>query len=706
MELGKVEQPLSLACLGGEMFQSEKAGYLKLLLLPQSRPGATPHHLSVPGGVGGGGACRLPGHMFLAGLPAQMVLGERSVPCDAELQELMQQIDIMVNNKKLEWEKKMQALEARMTIRDQELASAQSKLDQKGQEVGLLRQKLDSLQKTKYEMAQNYDTQLQALKTQVRKKIPILQCLQYFKFAKLTQSYEKLQLHQLKQNKAHDVEKCMENQEVPFQMSSLNQKLEEFRAKSREWDKQETLYQNHLVSLDAQRKLLSEKCNLLQIRCQKPKEEDMDTCNERKTDDVSIQCDVLPEPTDRSEFFMEKLQSTVSEIAVSRNRLQEENLKLQQEVKIYQRRCQNIEASLTEVKNELQSREGLLNMVEVECHQLRKEVARMEEYRNKEENQVKLQSACSQCIKDLEIKKAQVLFLEKQQENQQKELNQIRDRLYREEQSHRSEVERMRREISDLTEELHQKEITIATIMAKAALLERQLQMELEIKEKILGKQMIDLAKKEPKTYWDSSYMWAHENEKFHREFVNLPKDTDIPLVVKPIPYFGTNHVNQTSVKMQEKKEKPVENESEWGMQSGTYECCRTQIPTWHGQGNIFNSESSCTLPPQRPSRSREPIADGRSPSPPDAYLEHYGTYFPEETKSDMLLKHIYIAEASQMSSPEPLFPATATEKFLQEEDKRAKDFELVLNSHIEELQRQSENTLKKYTGLKQSRHR
>lgn len=35
-------------------------------------------------------------------------------------------------------------------------------------QVGLLRQKLDNLQKTKYEMAQNYDAQLQALKIQVR----------------------------------------------------------------------------------------------------------------------------------------------------------------------------------------------------------------------------------------------------------------------------------------------------------------------------------------------------------------------------------------------------------------------------------------------------------------------------------------------------------------------------------------------------------
>uniref|UniRef100_A0A8C5TNW8 CEP63/Deup1 N-terminal domain-containing protein n=1 Tax=Malurus cyaneus samueli TaxID=2593467 RepID=A0A8C5TNW8_9PASS len=96
-------------------------------------------------------------------------------PCEAEqLQELVHQIDIMVNRKQVEWERKMRALEAKMDIQDQELASAQSKLDQKGQEVGLLQQELENLQKTKYEMAQSYETQLQALKSQVRKCLIIL----------------------------------------------------------------------------------------------------------------------------------------------------------------------------------------------------------------------------------------------------------------------------------------------------------------------------------------------------------------------------------------------------------------------------------------------------------------------------------------------------------------------------------------------------
>lgn len=68
--------------------------------------------------------------------------------------------------------------------------------------------------------------------------------------------------------------------------------------------------------------------------------------------------------------------------------------------------------------------------------------------------------------------------------------HQMRSQLYPEE-SGCSEQERMRNEISELTQELHQKEVTIATVMKKAALLERQLKIELEIKEKMLAKQQV-----------------------------------------------------------------------------------------------------------------------------------------------------------------------------------------------------------------------
>ncbi|EMP26653.1 Coiled-coil domain-containing protein 67 [Chelonia mydas] len=572
----------------------------------------------------------------------------RASPCEAELQELIHQIDIMVNNKKLEWERKVRALEARMDVRDQELANAQSKLDLKGQEVGILRQKLDSLQKTKYEMAQDFEAQLQALKSQ---------------FCKLTQSYEKLQLHQIKQDRVHSKEIRAENLETPFELSNLNQKLEEFKAKSKEWDQKETLYQNHLISLDAQRKLLSEKCNLFQKQTQNyrfqisnknQKQEDAATSSQSKIE--------------RDEFIIEKLKSTVNEIAINRNKLQEENLKLQQELTVYQTQCQNMEAGLSEMRNELQSRDALWRGMEAEFQQLRKELLKIGECKNIQENQMKLQSAYAQCIQELEDKKAELLKLEQHQESQQKELNKIRDHLYQEKQSHSSEQERMRTEISDLTEELHQKEITIATIMEKATLLERKLKMELEIKEKLLAKQQtIDLSNTEHESYTVSIHELECENERLRNNLGKLQSDSETSILATLDRYGETKHAKQIQLEMQEKEE---------------------------------------SLPSQRLSRDHDQKLDGKSPSPPMFYPSHYNSPFPEKHRCDVVLSHVYsVEEVNPMVHPEMSLPTTSTEKFFQEEEKRAKEFEEILNSHIEELQRHSENTVKKYARLKQNRH-
>jgi len=55
--------------------------------------------------------------------------------CEAELQELMKQIDIMVAHKKAEWEEQTQGLEACLSVREQELSSARAALQEKQKEV-------------------------------------------------------------------------------------------------------------------------------------------------------------------------------------------------------------------------------------------------------------------------------------------------------------------------------------------------------------------------------------------------------------------------------------------------------------------------------------------------------------------------------------------------------------------------------------------
>lgn len=55
--------------------------------------------------------------------------------CEAEPQELMKQIDIMVAHKKSEWEGQTHALEACLDIRERELKTLRSQLDTNHKEV-------------------------------------------------------------------------------------------------------------------------------------------------------------------------------------------------------------------------------------------------------------------------------------------------------------------------------------------------------------------------------------------------------------------------------------------------------------------------------------------------------------------------------------------------------------------------------------------
>ncbi|XP_012923634.1 deuterosome assembly protein 1 isoform X2 [Heterocephalus glaber] len=577
----------------------------------------------------------------------------------------MEQIDIMVSNKKLDWERKMRALETQLDLRDQELANAQTCLDQKGQEVGLLRQKLDSLEKCNLEMTQNYEGQLQTLKDQ---------------FSQLTNSFEKLRLHQMKQNKIHQKE-LSHKEEIPFELSNLNQKLEEFRVKSREWDKQEILYQTHLVSLDAQQNLLSEKYNQFQKQTQNYETQlnGKKQCIEDSSSEIpGLICQSYHscETSERDEFIIEKLKLAVNEIALSRNKLQDENQKLLQELKMYQRQCQAMEAGLLEVKNELQSRDDLLRIIEMERLQLHRELLKIGEFQNSQENKKRLESSYSPSIEETERKKKELFSVVPDQPNQEKQLNKIRNQLYQEEEYHNSEQERMRNEISNLTEELHQKEITIATVMKKAALLERQLKIELERKEKILAKQQFS----------DMQYK-AVRMENTHLK--GMMGDLD-PGWYMSMDFTNKAHSRHTSISKLEYENKKLQSDlaklhvngkSAWPYQN-TYE--ETGSYTYQSQIKMEKNED----------RLGQDSDANRSATPPLPSL----TFQTKEITSPFISDD----EVFPLPPPDISFPASFTaQHFLLEEEKRTKELEQLLNTHIDELQRHTEFTLNKYTKLK-----
>ncbi|XP_068005228.1 deuterosome assembly protein 1 [Melanerpes formicivorus] len=562
------------------------------------------------------------------------VLQEQAItkasPCEADLQELVHQIDVIVNSKKVEWERKMKALEAKMDIQDQELASVRSKLDQKGQEVGLLQQKLEDLQKAKYEMVENYETQLQALQSQ---------------FAKLRRSYEKLQSHHSKQKKAESREKPEKSLETHPELNNLYKTLE----------KQTQNYP-------------------FQISSKKQNQEEVITYGQHNSE--------------KDEFIIEKLKATVNEIAINKNKLEEENLKLQEDLKMYQKQCQKIEAGFSAMRNVLQSRDALWRRIQLACQQLHTELLKIREYRDMQEIQMKHQSSCVQLTEQLENKSTELLLLAQSQECQQEELTKIRNHLYREEQSHCSEQERMKTEISDLTEELHQKEITIATIMERASLLEKQLKMELELKDKLLAKQQlldfqwkiikaentqlkemvenqegkscmsIDLSNNGHGDCTACLHKLEHDNVRLQNSLVKLQSATDTWMLGHMDTYRETEQVYQTPSDMQEKEE-----------------------------------------------RGHEKRVEDKPPSPPVGHPLGFGVLFPEQGRTGSSLSPACNVEDLKFSFSPEMSLLARREKLLREEEKHTREFAERLNSHLEELQRHSENTLQKYLRMQQSRH-
>lgn len=62
--------------------------------------------------------------------------GVLTASCEAELQELMKQIDIMMATKKKDWEHQIQSLQSKVELQDKENLLQKSTIDQKHKEVG------------------------------------------------------------------------------------------------------------------------------------------------------------------------------------------------------------------------------------------------------------------------------------------------------------------------------------------------------------------------------------------------------------------------------------------------------------------------------------------------------------------------------------------------------------------------------------------
>ncbi|NXN21686.1 CEP63 protein, partial [Nycticryphes semicollaris] len=432
--------------------------------------------------------------------------------CEAELQELMKQIDIMVAHKKSEWEGQTQALEACLSAREQELSSARAALQEKYKEVGMLRHQVADMEKSKQEMVREYEQQLKKFQEEL---------------SRLRRSYEKLQKKQLRETREEAHKRQGEDQ---FEMSRLTRKLEEFRQKSLDWEKQRLLYQQQVASLEAQRKALAEQSELIQTQLANRKQilESVELASRSEIQHLTNKLERANDAICANELEVERLNMRVDDLTENNRVILEDQQRVQEELRQSKKMLEVLQDEKMELRATLQSQEDFIDSSTLHQEQLQKELARVTEslhakelliraleerlqekqlsspglelerillqldVAQKKEQHLQLEvthlenslvssnARCAQLSKELDENIKELQSMEEHRAESKAEITKLKEQLSEAEQTHSSELEGMRREISRLTLELHQRDITIASASGSTSDLEQRLRTEIE----------------------------------------------------------------------------------------------------------------------------------------------------------------------------------------------------------------------------------
>ncbi|XP_048832777.1 centrosomal protein of 63 kDa isoform X1 [Brienomyrus brachyistius] len=372
--------------------------------------------------------------------------------CEPELQELMRQIDIMVAQKQTQWDQEMKALKGNLADNEKDLKSTRDLLERKQAEVDLLRQHLEENRAERQELVAKHEEQLQHLRSEL---------------AKLKHSYEKLQRKYVKEARKG----ARSQEEAQSEVTPLSSKIEQLQTPHQQQEPT-----NHWCHAEVQklRGQLERAQDALQVQELQLKqlgllqEELEDAQRERQVlteEKVELQATL-----DAQDKFM--LSSGVKQLHSKLTWLTQ-TLQAKEHVIQSLEDCfadRGLSAGLTPLRQDLEKTLMQLQSSRALEEQLKAEVARLQDMLEKMQGQSNASSG----------KQAEPNLLEEEYSHSLGEVKKLRDELELTEQRRLWEVEGMKKEVSQLASELHQREITIATLSGSASSIERQLRAEME----------------------------------------------------------------------------------------------------------------------------------------------------------------------------------------------------------------------------------
>ncbi|XP_021027689.1 centrosomal protein of 63 kDa isoform X7 [Mus caroli] len=427
--------------------------------------------------------------------------------CEAELQELMKQIDIMVAHKKSEWEGQTHALETCLDIRDRELKALRSQLDMKHKEVGILHQQIEEHEKTKQEMAMEYKEELLKLQEEL---------------SRLKRSYEKLQKKQLREFRGNTKSFREDRSEI----ERLTGKIEEFRQKSLDWEKQRLIYQQQVSSLEAQRKALAEQSEIIQAQLanRKQKLESVELSSQSEIQHLNSKLERAKDTICANELEIERLNIRVNDLMGTNMTILQDRRQKEEKLRESEKLLQALQEEQKELKASLQSQEtfileakmqeklqmklkavGTQQSVErplEDCQKERKysspghgvldnvlsqldfshssEELLQAEVTRLEGSLESVSATCKQLSQELMEKYEELKRMEGHNNEYRTEIKKLKEQILQADQTYSSALEGMKMEISQLTRELHQRDITIASAKCSSSDMEKQLKAEMQ----------------------------------------------------------------------------------------------------------------------------------------------------------------------------------------------------------------------------------